>query len=228
MKRGARRKARSFCASAACGKGMRQQARRASGTPAPAGRVPRNSPRGERTSGTSWSMRPTAATSGAGAARWTGVRVVEDADPYWLLRVPRFRGAVNMHRARLTRQAQNSHPSCRGRRPRRPVNSIKNSASGGIFTLSRGAERPNCDRPRSGHLSGRTRAPKASGRGGRGRNVGASVPAQKRFSLGLHPVSLGKTKEMGWNGRVKYKYSATYRRVPPRPHAGLRAAGAVR
>ena len=103
-----------------------------------------------------------------------------------------------MHRARLTRQAQNSHPSCRGRRPRRPVNSIKNAASGGIFTLSRGAERPNCDRPRSGHLSGRTRAPKASGRGGRGRNVGASVPAQKRFSLGLHPVSLGKTKETGW------------------------------
>ncbi len=164
MKRGARRKARSFCASAACGKGMRQQARRASGT---------------------------AATSGAGAARWTGVRVVEDADPYWLLRVPRFRGAVNIHRARLTRQAQNSHPSCRGRRPRRPVNSIKNAASGGIFTLSRGAERPNCDRPRSGHLSGRTRAPKASGRGGRGRNVGASVPAQKRF-FGAPPRFFGQ------------------------------------
>ena len=127
-----------------------------------------------------------------------------------------------MHRARLTRQAQNSHPSCRGRRPRRPVNSIKNAASGGIFTLSRGAERPNCDRPRSGHLSGRTRAPKASGRGGRGRNVGASVPAQKRFSLGLHPVSLGKTKEMGWNCSTNVKLHKTKRRVPPTSRAHRR------
>mgnify|MGYP000841903099 CR=1 FL=1 len=127
-----------------------------------------------------------------------------------------------MHRARLTRQAQNSHPSCRGRRPRRPVNSIKNAASGGIFTLSRGAERPNCDRPRSGHLSGRTRAPKASGRGGRGRNVGASVPAQKRFSLGLHPVSLGKTKEMGWNRqhKVKTTNSKTASSAQPKPTPG--------
>ena len=130
-----------------------------------------------------------------------------------------------MHRARLTRQAQNSHPSCRGRRPRRPVNSIKNAASGGIFTLSRGAERPNCDRPRSGHLSGRTRAPKASGRGGRGRNVGASVPAQKRFSLGLHPVSLGKTKEMGWNRQRKRKdnqqQNGEFRPAKTHPRAGM-------
>ena len=27
----------------------------------------------------------------------------------------------------------------------------------------------------------------------------------KRFSLGLHPVSLGKTKEMGWNTQRKRK-----------------------
>ena len=27
----------------------------------------------------------------------------------------------------------------------------------------------------------------------------------KRFSLGLHPVSLGKTKEMGWNRQHKVK-----------------------
>ena len=27
----------------------------------------------------------------------------------------------------------------------------------------------------------------------------------KRFSLGLHPVSLGKTKEMGWNRQRKRK-----------------------
>ena len=102
-----------------------------------------------------------------------------------------------MHRARLTCQAQNSHPSCRGRRPRRPVNSIKNAASGGVFTLSRGAERPNCDRPRSGHLSGRTRAPKASGRGGRGRNVGASGTSPKAFFFGAPPRFFGQDQRNG-------------------------------
>ena len=47
-----------------------------------------------------------------------------------------------------------------------------------------------------------------------GGDVGASSPwerwaglnmsrggTQKRVSLGLHPVSLGKSKEMGWNGQ---------------------------
>ena len=37
----------------------------------------------------------------------------------------------------------------------------------------------------------------------------------KRFSLGLHPVSLGKTKEMGWIGSTNLKSSRTKRRVPP-------------
>ena len=37
----------------------------------------------------------------------------------------------------------------------------------------------------------------------------------KRFSLGLHPVSLGKTKEMGWNRQHNLKSSRTNRRVPP-------------
>ena len=37
----------------------------------------------------------------------------------------------------------------------------------------------------------------------------------KRFSLGLHPVSLGKTKEMGWNRQHNLKSSRTKRRVPP-------------
>ena len=31
----------------------------------------------------------------------------------------------------------------------------------------------------------------------------------KRFSLGLHPVSLGKTKEMGWNRQHKVKITAS-------------------
>ena len=41
----------------------------------------------------------------------------------------------------------------------------------------------------------------------------------KRFSLGLHPVSLGKTKEMGWNMQHKVKTtnsnSASYSNLPP-------------
>ena len=37
----------------------------------------------------------------------------------------------------------------------------------------------------------------------------------KRLSLGLHPVSLGKTKEMGWNRQHNLKSSRTNRRVPP-------------
>ena len=45
----------------------------------------------------------------------------------------------------------------------------------------------------------------------------------KRFSLGLHPVSLGKTKEMGWNRQHQRKVhqdksaSSTRGRVRPRP-----------
>ena len=30
-------------------------------------------------------------------------------------------------------------------------------------------------------------------------SLSASAHLQKRVSLGLHPVSLGKSKEMGWN-----------------------------
>jgi len=35
--------------------------------------------------------------------------------------------------------------------------------------------------------------------------VGVGVLDHKRFSLGLHPVSLGKTKEMGWNWQHQRK-----------------------
>ena len=40
----------------------------------------------------------------------------------------------------------------------------------------------------------------------------------KRLSLGLHPVSLGKTKEMGWISSTNVKSSRTKRRVPPTPN----------
>ncbi len=60
-------------------------------------------------------------------------------------------------------------------------------------------------RPRSGHLSGRVAAPTRAGEAGGPRNLTGAPPPHKRFSLGLHPVSLGKTKEMGWNRQRKRK-----------------------
>ena len=60
-------------------------------------------------------------------------------------------------------------------------------------------------RPRSGHLSGRVAPPTRVGEAGGPRNLTGAPPPQKRFSLGLHPVSLGKTKEMGWNRQHKVK-----------------------
>ena len=46
----------------------------------------------------------------------------------------------------------------------------------------------------------------------------------KRFSLGLHPVSLGKTKEMGWNRqhKVKTTNSKTASSAQPKPTPGRR------
>ena len=60
-------------------------------------------------------------------------------------------------------------------------------------------------RPRSGHLSGRVAAPTRVGEAGGSRNLTGAPPPQRRFSLGLHPVSLGKTKEMGWNTQHQRK-----------------------
>ena len=60
-------------------------------------------------------------------------------------------------------------------------------------------------RPRSGHLSGRVAPPTRVGEAGGSRNLTGAPPPHKRFSLGLHPVSLGKTKEMGWNRQHKAK-----------------------
>ena len=60
-------------------------------------------------------------------------------------------------------------------------------------------------RPRSGHLSGRVAPPTRVGEAGGSRNLTGAPPPQKRFSLGLHPVSLGKTKEMGVEQQHKVK-----------------------
>ena len=64
-------------------------------------------------------------------------------------------------------------------------------------------------RPRSGHLSGRVAAPTRVGEAGGSRNLTGAPPPHKRFSLGLHPVSLGKTKEMGWNRQHNLKITAS-------------------
>ena len=98
---------------------------------------------------------------------------------------------------------------------------IKN-APPGRFHHSRGAERPNCNRPRSGHLSGRVAAPTRVGEAGGSRNLTGASPPHKRFSLGLHPVSLGKTKEMGWKQqhKVKTTNSNTASSAQPKPTPG--------
>ena len=73
-------------------------------------------------------------------------------------------------------------------------------------------------RPRSGHLSGRVAPPTRVGEAGGSRNLTGASPPHKRFSLGLHPVSLGKTKEMGWNRQHQRKAQPpAKRRVPPPP-----------
>ena len=64
-------------------------------------------------------------------------------------------------------------------------------------------------RPRSAHLSGRVAAPTRVGEAGGSRNLTGAPPPHKRFSLGLHPVSLGKTKEMGWKQQHKSKPTAS-------------------
>ena len=80
-------------------------------------------------------------------------------------------------------------------------------------------------RPRSGHLSGRVAAPTRVGEAGGSRNLTGAPPPHKRFSLGLHPVSLGKTKEMGWNRQTKVKTTnsktASSAQPKPTPRAAL-------
>ena len=82
--------------------------------------------------------------------------------------------------------------------------------------------------PRSGHLSGRVAPPTRVGEAGGSRNLTGAPPPHKRFSLGLHPVSLGKTKEMGWNRQHQRKVqqdktaSSTRGRVRPRPAGAKR------
>ena len=77
--------------------------------------------------------------------------------------------------------------------------------------------------PRSGHLSGRVAPPTRVGEAGGSRNLTGAPPPHKRFSLGLHPVSLGKTKEMGWNWQHQpkdnQKQDGEFRPAKPPPPA---------
>ena len=60
-------------------------------------------------------------------------------------------------------------------------------------------------RPRSGHLSGPTRAPKASGRGGWGHTRSCVGTTPSAFLWGSTPFLWASTKEMGWNRQHKAK-----------------------
>ena len=75
--------------------------------------------------------------------------------------------------------------------------------------------------PRSGHFSGRVAAPTRVGEAGGSRNL-TGAPPPKRLSLGLHPVSLGKTKEMGWNRQHqrKVQQDKTASSSKPQPPGG--------
>ena len=80
-------------------------------------------------------------------------------------------------------------------------------------------------RPRSGHLSGRVAAPTRVGEAGGPRNLTGAPPPQKRLSLGLHPVSLGKHQRNGVDRQHKAKSTASKTassaQPPPHPRAAL-------
>ena len=66
--------------------------------------------------------------------------------------------------------------------------------------------------------------PTRVGEAGGSRNLTGAPPPHKRFSLGLHPVSLGKTKEMGWNRSTNLKIFRKHigEFLKPRPYGGWR------
>ena len=97
---------------------------------------------------------------------------------------------------------------------------IKN-APPGRFHHSCGAERPNCNRPRSGHLSGRVAAPTRVGEAGGSRNLTGAPPPQALF-FGAPPRFFGQDQRNGVDKQHNLKSSRTNRRVPPtHPPGGL-------
>ena len=78
--------------------------------------------------------------------------------------------------------------------------------------------------PRSGHLSGRAAAPTRVGEAGGSRNLSGAPPPQKRLSLGLHPVSLGKHQrngvELAAQGKTNRQQNGEFLQRPtPTPQA---------
>ena len=97
---------------------------------------------------------------------------------------------------------------------------IKN-APPGRFHHSCGAERPNCNRPRSGHLSGRVAPPTRVGEAGGSRNLTGAPPPQALF-FGAPPRFFGQDQRNGVDKQHNLKSSRTNRRVPPtHPRAGM-------
>ena len=94
---------------------------------------------------------------------------------------------------------------------------IKN-APPGRFHHSRGAERPNCNRPRSGHLSGRVAAPTRVGEAGGSRNLTGAPPPQALF-FGAPPRFFGQDQRNGVDKqhKVKTTNSNTASSAQPKP-----------
>ena len=103
---------------------------------------------------------------------------------------------------------------------------IKN-APPGRFHHSRGAERPNCNRPRSGHLSGRVAAPTRVGEAGGSRNLTGASPPQA-FFFGAPPRFFGQDQRNGVESqhqpKVQQDKSASSAQPKPTPGRGWNPA----
>ena len=103
---------------------------------------------------------------------------------------------------------------------------IKN-APPGRFHHSCGAERPNCNRPRSGHLSGRVAPPTRVGEAGGSRNLTGAPPPQALF-FGAPPRFFGQDQrngvEQAAQPKVQQDKSANSSQPKPTPGRGWNPA----
>ena len=103
---------------------------------------------------------------------------------------------------------------------------IKN-APPGRFHHSCGAERPNCNRPRSGHLSGRVAPPTRVGEAGGSRNLTGAPPPQAPF-FGAPPRFFGQDQRNGveqqHQPKVQQDKSASSAQPKPTPGRGWNPA----
>ena len=125
---------------------------------------------------------PPAAHAPPRVRRWTKERVVEDADPYGFA-VDRACAGVCRPSTSAIQTQNDALRAAFSPFPRRGAPKFKSVRGADTLAVGHGRQR------RVGEA------------GGAGTSVRRDQP--KRFSLGLHPVSLGKTKEMGWNSSTR-------------------------